>query len=158
MAAVGHVRFLRKAHFNHSTCCGAPFSKHSKFGEDILIGIRDMPAKQIRKSAPWQRNSTSSSNFDACRPSSVSSCKISTKSDNQQPSYSDLALWGPLCAKGTQSWGDPLLHGLYREVCPPSFLYKFFRILKKSSSLKWRRSEQEWCRNSGQNFGLFAPV
>jgi len=74
------------------------------------------------------------------------------------PTLMPAILWGPLRQQISELGGPTPTPGWYSEVRPPSALDRFFRIPKKSSSLKWRRSEQECYENLGQNLALFAPV
>jgi len=118
---------------------------HTKFGEDILIGGGD----------------TSGSKIDArCRlgPSYVSPCKILGKSDNRRPSN---LTFSPFKAH----FGAPFAPTDFRvEMTHPHpvgtmwSLTSFFRLPQKSSSSKWRHSEQEWYRSLGRNLGLLPPV
>jgi len=71
---------------------------HTKFGEDISIGGEDMlPKQNSKKNAKSRQNSTSGFNStvtpsELWGPLYVSSCQISAKLDNWQPSYSDLTI------------------------------------------------------------------
>jgi len=101
MAAACHCGFSRKAYLDHSARCGLYFLSTHQIDEDNLIGGGDMHAsKRNSKKRPLAGNSTSGFNFCSLRlwkPSYVSPCKISAKSDNRRPSYGDSnnSRWPP---------------------------------------------------------------
>jgi len=143
------------------------FYVHTTFGYNILIGGGDMPPNGLRKNAPWRRNSTSSSNSDACRPSEtlyVSLCKISAKSDNRRPRvisilpfYHLRRILGPFCAKDLRVEGThPHPIGTMRYIQYSSLTHSFKFPKKKSFNSKWRSSEDEWSK-FGSKFGTCCP-
>jgi len=136
------------------------FYAYTKLGEDISIGGGDMPQNEILNNAPLWRNSNSGSNFDAfrpSRPSCVSSCKMSAKSDTLRPSYSDFTIL-PFRAHFGVPFAPTFLRVGVTHTHPVSTvryaLESFFSFPKNPPSSKWRRFKEELCRNFGQNFDL----
>jgi len=145
------------------------FYAHTKFGKDILIGAGDMPQKRTSKRTPPGGGILlpvlTLMPYFLWGLSYVPSCKMSAKSDNRRPSYSYLTIlpfgahfgvpFAPTDLRVGGTHSNPV--GTLRYAHHRS-LTLFFRFPKKSSSSKWRRSEQEWYRNLGHNLALFDPT